>query len=71
MPGQDQAGLHPVEEVVVVPGPPVVGDQLFASICHPKECRGPCSSRRFRLTIHLLLGELQTRSKACQDCGAS
>src|SRR4051794_12096229 len=23
-----------------MPGPPVVGDQLFASICHPKECRG-------------------------------
>ena len=39
-PGQDQACLHPVEQVVVVPGPPVVGDELFASICHPKESRG-------------------------------
>ena len=28
--GQDQAGLEPLEQVVLVPGPPVVRDQLFA-----------------------------------------
>jgi hypothetical protein len=28
--------------VVVVPGPPVVGDQLFALGRHGGQCRAPC-----------------------------
>src|SRR5262249_50474541 len=38
-PGQDEAGLHPIEEVVVVPRPAVVDDELLARPCHAVSLR--------------------------------